>query len=142
MKFSPTVWWLIGGLGLLVIEFFTPFQVAGAVGIAAIGVAFLSLVIPWLPGQILLLVLMSGLLFWAARQYFTPKTYRDPLSRQDRARTVQAIVPGQLGRVSMGGTTWNARCTLPDVTIDPEQEVLVVGRDGNILNVMPMNLIQ
>ncbi|WP_218082251.1 NfeD family protein [Anthocerotibacter panamensis] len=142
MNLSPALIWLLLGVALWVLEALTPAQVAGAAGTAALMVALLSPVLPGWPVQFFVFAVFSGVLVWAARRFLSAKGYRDPLEQEERGRAVTAIVPGQAGRVSMGGTTWNARCELPGVTVSPGEEVFIVRREGTTLVVMPMNILK
>jgi len=142
MKLSAPMIWAFLGLALWLVELLTPLQVAGALGTAALGVALLSLVIPGWPLQFSIFLVSSAVLIWAARRYLTPKDYRDPLDQQQSGKVVLAITDGQLGRVAMGGTTWNAKSQIRGLAIPAGDEVLVVERDGNTLIVVPMHLLE
>ncbi|MEM9772406.1 MAG: NfeD family protein, partial [Cyanobacteria bacterium P01_D01_bin.73] len=57
--------WLLIGLGLLAIELVVPTAfVSTVMGVAALGVAALSLVFPWVAGQIMVWMLLSSGLAW------------------------------------------------------------------------------
>jgi membrane protein implicated in regulation of membrane protease activity len=136
--------WLAFGLLLVASELFLPGLVAGPTGVAALGAALLAY---WgLPAwaQLLAWVLLSIALILLSRRLVPkgPAQLEDILKESREARAVTAIPPGKQGRVSYLGSTWNAKCSIPDVEIQPGQEVYVVDRKGNTLIVMPTQLLE
>jgi hypothetical protein len=55
-------------------------------------------------------------------------------------RVVKKIKPDRPGQVSFGSTTWKAQSTVPlEQPIEKQQTVIIVGRQGNTLLVLPPN---
>lgn len=104
-------------------------------GISAFLVAAISLVVPHLGLQVLLWMVFSLLLVFLTRRWL-PKRSHYALRDATEARTLTEIAPGQTGRVIFEGNSWQARCE-SDRAILPDRKVLVVGREGNTLIVLP-----
>ncbi|MDV3353417.1 NfeD family protein [Leptothoe sp. ISB3NOV94-8A] len=108
-----------------------------ALGVSAIAVGVLVMLLPiafsW---QVALWMVLSMLLFWALRR-FSPRRQPPALMDSTEARTITSIPAGQSGRVIYEGNSWPACCSDQDVAIATNQTVIVVGRQGNTLIVMP-----
>ncbi|MFG6106229.1 NfeD family protein [Leptothoe sp. EHU-05/26/07-4] len=108
-----------------------------ALGVSAIAVGLLVMLLPiafsW---QVALWMVLSMLLFWALRR-FSPRRQPPALMDSTEARTITSIPAGQSGRVIYEGNSWPACCSDQDVAIATNQTVIVVGRQGNTLIVMP-----
>ncbi len=136
-----TMWlfWLVIGLSLIGAELFIPGLVAGSMGTAALiasALAWLSWPV-WSQGLIWL-GLSSGFAMLSRR--LVPKTSTQ-IEDDKEARAVSFIPAGQVGRAAYLGSTWNARCSIPDVDIREGQDLFIVERKGNTLIVMPASLL-
>lgn len=133
---NPALLWLIAGAILCFLEFITPTAfVEMAMGISAFIVAIISFALPHLGLQVLLWMVLSLLLVFLTR-WLLPKRSHYTLRDATEARTLTEIAPGQTGRVIFEGNSWQARCE-SDIPILPDRKVLVVGREGNTLIVIP-----
>ncbi|WP_121970089.1 NfeD family protein [Leptolyngbya sp. BC1307] len=130
--------WVIIGAVLCAMEILLPTAfIESALGVSAFIVALLTTVVPSLNYQIALWMLLSVVIFWALKR-FIPNRTAPALRDATEARTTTAIPPGQSGRVIYEGNSWQARCSDDQVSIDPDQEVFVVERQGNTLIVIPL----
>jgi membrane protein implicated in regulation of membrane protease activity len=135
-QMNPTFFWLMAGAILCFLEVITPTAfVEMAMGISAFLVAIISLVLPHLGLQVVLWMVFSLLLVFLTRR-FLPKRSHYAIRDSTEARTLTEIAPGQTGRVIFEGNSWQARSE-SDVPILPDRKVLVVGREGNTLLVIP-----
>jgi membrane protein implicated in regulation of membrane protease activity len=134
------VFWLILGLVLITAELFLAELVAGSLGVAALIVAVLAwLQLPsWV--QVLVWAGLSPVFLLLARRWIPQKDQRE-LQESREARALGAILPGQKGRVVYLGSTWPARCSLPNLAIEDNQDLYVVERQGNTLVVIPAHLL-
>ncbi len=127
------------GVALCVMELMIPTAfLESALGVSAIVVGFLTMLLPavnfsW---QVALWMVLSLLMFWALRR-FSPRRQPPTLMDSTEARTITSIPPGQSGRVMYEGNSWPACCSDREVAIATNQTVIVVGRQGNTLIVMP-----
>ncbi|MFS8886537.1 NfeD family protein [Synechococcus sp. H70.2] len=139
------VWpWIVLGLVLIASELFLPGLVAGPVGLAALGAALLA---HWgwpVWAQFLAWIGLSlGLIILSRRLLPSPSTQLEDLLKESReARAVTAIPPGERGRVSYLGSIWNAKCSIPNLAIQPGQELYVIEREGNTLIVVPAQMLE
>jgi membrane protein implicated in regulation of membrane protease activity len=118
-------------------ELFLPTAfVEATLGISALLVSAIALVIPSLSIQIGLWLVLSAVTVWGLR-YFVPKRTPYTLAASTEARTLTAIAPGETGRVIYEGNSWQARCEDLGAAIEVNQRVIVVGRRGNTLLVVP-----
>lgn len=135
-RMNPTFLWLIAGAILCFLELVTPTAfVEMAMGISAFLVALLSFAIPYFGLQVVLWMVFSVLLVFLTRRLL-PKRSHYTLREATEARTLTEITPGQTGRVIFEGNSWQARCD-SDMPILPDRKVLVIGREGNTLIVIP-----
>lgn len=98
----------------------------------------------WVPSsaiQFFLFAVLSGIFVVLSRR-LVPKASRnlDNPYYQAQAVVTTDILPGSTGRIALQGSTWNACCELPDSKIRAGQKVMVVGREGTVLKVMPLDL--
>jgi membrane protein implicated in regulation of membrane protease activity len=133
-----TTWFWIGvGLSLCVLELIFPTAFVELVmGLSAILVAFVSLLLPHFGLQVLLWMVVSLVSVLLVRRYLprkVPKILQESLD----ATTLTAIAPGEKGRVLHEGSPWAARCEDTGAAIAPQTKVIVVGREGTTLVVMP-----
>lgn len=131
---SQTLWLLLG-ISLCLVEAVIPTAfVALVLGLSALMVAIVA---QWFPLnlQVLLWIGLSLLGVWISRGFVRP--HRDAKWDAKEGETLTEILPGQVGRVLYEGNSWAARCEDPEVTIPAHQSVLVVGRKGTTLLVLP-----
>lgn len=138
-QMNPALLWLIAGAILCFLELITPTAfVEIAMGISAFIVALLSFALPNFGLQVLLWMVFSLLLVFLTRRLL-PKRAHYTLQDATEACTLTEIAPGKTGRVIFEGNSWQARCD-SDIPILPDQKVLVIGREGNTLIVIPEQL--
>lgn len=135
---SLAIFWILLGVALCVMELMIPTAfLESALGVSAIAVGVLVMLLPiafsW---QVALWMVLSMLMFWALRR-FSPRRQPPALMDSTEARTITSIPAGQSGRVIYEGNSWPACCSDRDVAIATNQTVIVVGRQGNTLIVMP-----
>lgn len=141
MVLTPTLIWLIAGALLCLIELFLPTAfVAFMMGLSAFAVAGLSLVLPYLSWQVALWMVFSTACVVLSRR-FLPKQVARAIEDAKEAETLTEIPAGQAGRVLYEGNSWRARCSDESITIAPHQTVIVVGRQGTTLIIMPEQLL-
>jgi len=141
MAFSPTVLWLLIGVGFCLVELLLPTAfISSVMGVSALIVALISLVLPQLSWQIILWMIISVALVVLVQRW-VPKQKASSLMDDVEAETLTEILPGKMGRVLYEGNSWQARCGDESLAIAPQQKVYVVGRKGNTLLIMPENLL-
>lgn len=134
---SPFWIWCIVAVILFLMEFFLPTAfVEATLGISALIVAFASLLIPSFPLQVVLWIGLSVVVVFLMRRY-QPKRTAPVLKEAAEAQTLTQILPGETGRVLYDGISWQARCDDPQMAIDEQQRVIIIGRQGTTLIVMP-----
>ncbi len=141
MLLNPTIFWLLIGLLLCLMEFFVPTAFVELVmGLSAFIVAGVSLIVPYANLQVLLWMILSISAVIAVRRLFPD---REVASIEDarEAETLTEILPDQTGRVLYEGISWQARSDGIEMTIAPHQRVIVIGREGNTLIVIPEKLL-
>ncbi|MGK7951627.1 MAG: NfeD family protein [Xenococcaceae cyanobacterium] len=140
---SPTILWIIAGAVLCLMEFVFPTAfVAFMMGISALIVAAISLVLTQFNLLVALWLIISTLLIFLSRRFFTPKRKRANLGDADEGETLTAIAPGKTGRVLYEGNSWQAKCADPTIAIAIYEPVYIVGRKGTTLIVLPVNLLE
>lgn len=132
------IFWILLGVALCVMELMIPTAfLESALGVSAIAVGLLTMVLSmtfnW---QVALWMVLSLLMFWALRR-FSPRQQPPALMDSTEARTITSIPPGENGRVMYEGNSWPACCSDRDMAIATGQTVIVIGRQGNTLIVMP-----
>ena len=139
---NSAIFWILLGVALCGMELMIPTAfLESALGVSAIAVGLLLMVLSVpLSWQIALWMAFSLVLFWALRR-FAPRRQPPALMDSTEARTITSIPPGQSGRVMYEGNSWPACCSDRDVAIATDQTVIVVGRQGNTLIVMPESAI-
>ncbi|MEM7063769.1 MAG: NfeD family protein [Cyanobacteria bacterium P01_B01_bin.77] len=133
------IFWILLGVALCVMELMIPTAfLESALGVSAIVVGLLVMVLPLMAfsWQVALWMVLSMLMFWALRR-FAPRRQPPALMDATEARTITSIPPGSSGRVMYEGNSWPACCSDRDLEIATNQTVIVVGRQGNTLIVMP-----
>lgn len=132
-----TVFWICIGLALCVMELVIPSAfLESALGVSALLTGLLSLWVGDFSLQIVIWMGLSLLVFWVLKR-LVPKQTAPTLRESTSARTLTSIPQGQPGRVMYEGSSWQARCSDEGLAIAPDQSVLVVGRQGNTLIVLP-----
>ncbi len=135
---NPAYVWAIAGLVLCLMEIFIPSAfVESALGLSAFAVALVAWFIPVIWVQVVLWLLLSVVLMvWF--QGLARGRRRIEYELDDcNAKTVTAIPQGKTGRVMYEGALWPARAVDPDEAIGADQTVQVVRQKGNLLIVMP-----
>lgn len=139
---SPALFWFIAGVTLCLMELFLPTAfVEATLGISALLVAVVALVVPSLTIQIGLWLVFSVLTLIGLR-YLVPKRTPYTLADATEAKTLTAIAPGETGRVLYEGNSWQARCEDLGTAIGVNQPVIVVGRRGNTLLIIPDRVLE
>jgi len=138
---NPALFWLLLGTAFCLMELFVPTAfVEFTLGFSAFAVALFALVVPQFSLQLALWAVLSVTFIWLLKR-FVPKRTPYALAESTEARTLTAIPCGQTGRVIYEGNSWQARCDDPTVTIAANQPVVVLGRQGNTLFIMPESLL-
>jgi membrane protein implicated in regulation of membrane protease activity len=139
---SLPLFWLIGGVALCVMELFLPSAfVEATLGVSALVVAAISLVVPSFAIQVGIWMGLSLVATWAIHR-FVPKKTPHILADATEARTLTAIPVGKTGRVLYEGNSWQAQCEDSEVAIGADEPVIVVGRRGTTLLIMPERSIR
>ncbi|MFB8798598.1 MAG: NfeD family protein [Microcoleus sp.] len=86
--------------------------------------------------QIFLWLVFSTFFVLATRRLI-PKGKARAIEDAKEAKTLTEIPPGEAGRVIYEGNSWRARCEDCDAAIPANQNVIVVGRKGTTLIVVP-----
>ena len=134
---SLALFWVLVGAALCMMELLVPTEFTeSALGISAFLTALLTPVVPQFEFQVGLWMVFSLALLFLLKRLVPQKTPRI-LMDSTEARTLTSIAPGQPGRVLYEGNSWQARCEDNRLAIAADQPVLVVGRNGNTLLVLP-----
>jgi membrane protein implicated in regulation of membrane protease activity len=130
--------WLIAGTCLCVLELFVPTAlVAMFLGVAAFIMAVLAIILPgWVGLQVAIWIGLSVILAWLGHR-FTPKRSAIDFNHTE-AKALTEILPDRTGRVLYEGVSWRAKCGDGVSSIEPEQQLHVIGREGTTLIVVPM----
>ncbi|MEB3883939.1 NfeD family protein [Lyngbya sp. CCY1209] len=140
MFVNPTLFWLLAGVLLCLMELFLPTAfIEFMMGLSALAVAGISLLVPNVGVQVVLWMILS-LVFALGVRRLLPSRRVSVLEAATEAESLTEILPGQTGRVLCEGVSWRARCE-GEFAIAPQQRVLVVSREGNTLIVVPEKLI-
>jgi membrane protein implicated in regulation of membrane protease activity len=141
MSLNPTILWLLAGAILCLLEFSVPTAfVEFMMGLSAFVVAGISLFIPAFNLQVMLWMILS-LTFVILSRRLIPRRSVSSIEDAMEGETLTEIVPGKTGRVLCDGISWQARCEGCDRVLAAHQRVIVVGREGNTLIVMPEYLL-
>lgn len=139
---SLSLFWLIVGAVLCLMELFLPTAfVEATLGVSALLVSAIALVIPQFSIQIGIWMVLSVLTTWALKQFVPSQRTPYTLAESTEARTLTAIAPGKTGRVLYEGNSWQARCEDTEALLAADEPVIVVGRKGNTLLIMPEHSI-
>jgi membrane protein implicated in regulation of membrane protease activity len=141
MLVNPTIFWLVAGVLLCLMELFVPTAfVELMMGFSALIVAGVSLIVPYTNLQVLLWMILSVGSIVGLRRLL-PNRRVATIEDAREAETLTEILPGQAGRVLYEGISWRARSDGSEIAIDPHQRVIVIGREGNTLIVIPEKLL-
>lgn len=142
LKFSPSVFWLVAGSLLCLVEVTVPTAfTAFMMGLSAFLVALVARFAPThLALQVALWMGFSTALVFLTHRLM-PKRKVSAIQDATEAQTLTEILPGQTGRVLYEGNSWRASCGEPTLAIAPNKKVYVVGRQGTTLIVMPEHLL-
>jgi membrane protein implicated in regulation of membrane protease activity len=128
------IWFLIGiALCLLEAVFPTAF-VALVAGVSALIVAFLPIALP-IGVEVALWIVLSALGIWASRGLVDRQAPQQFDAKEGKMLT--DLIPGEFARVLYEGNSWKACCEDPTLAIAAHERVLVVGRQGTTLMVLP-----
>jgi membrane protein implicated in regulation of membrane protease activity len=142
MEISSSGWWAIIGITLCAIELLVPTAfIAVCMGVSALLVAFVALGLPtWTGLQIALWMLLSiGLVIWGYR--LNQQRSSRKIQESTTAEALTAMMPNQTGRVLYEGASWSAKCADGVESIAAQEKLQVVGREGNMLVVLPTRLL-
>ncbi|MDG2989446.1 NfeD family protein [Candidatus Synechococcus calcipolaris G9] len=134
---DPFWLWIILGAVLCFLEVIFPTAfVEMMLGLSAFVIAFVSLLIPYFPLQVVLWLILAVMLIYVGRR-FMPRRGDRLLQDAVEAETLTAIAPGGHGRVLYEGNSWQARCDDPYLEIPQSKKVFVLRREGTTLIIMP-----
>lgn len=135
--------WLVSALLLLALELtsinFDGLMLAACAGLVLSVLTALISVPPLLQvGLFVGLTLLgtAGVSRWGAHR--NPAISGQHL-QDDHARVIEAIPAGGSGRVRWHGQSWAAVSLDPEISLHRDEQVLVMGRDGTHLQVMPQS---
>jgi membrane protein implicated in regulation of membrane protease activity len=125
---------------LCLLELFVPTAfTAVCMGASALLVSLLALALPSAFGlQIFVWLLGSGGLAAIGYRLNRQRT-SSTIRSATEAEALTAMMPNQTGRVLYEGSSWRARSAEGAEPIAPQDQLYVVGREGNLLIVMPMH---
>lgn len=145
-SFDPHWVWIVIGLVLAALEMLVPGVYLIWLAIAAILTGILTFGLDLgLPSQVIIFVSLSLIAAFSAKRFLrdSPIVSSDPLLNQRGSRLVgetgllTVAIDGGTGRVKHGDSEWLARG--PDM--EAGTRVRIVGSDGAILLVEPVNLL-
>jgi len=145
MELDAQYWWLIIGVGLIILEIFTPsfFAASMAIGaFAAAGVAYFDASLAWQMGVFSAIGLVSIFFVrpFATKYLYTVddvKTNADALIGR-KGTMLQAIESDiNYGRVAIDGDEWQCKAAI-NQTIASGTKVIVTERESIILTVEPI----
>ncbi|MEO0409106.1 MAG: NfeD family protein [Cyanobacteria bacterium P01_A01_bin.135] len=132
---SHLLWLVAGVLGLL-LGVTTGKLVIAALGLAAVITSIVALTVFSLVLQVIIWAILATVLAIELKD-LAPAPVKKDVRPPPHGKVLRPIYPGQTGEVAYQGTTWKARCQVPDAVLEMEQPVQIVGREGNTLWVMP-----
>ena len=137
---SPLIWLLVAGV-LLVVELVQPSFDGLMFGVfAGLVVSVLTALLPlqvWIQIFLFSLITVLGTLWlsrWSAQR--NPRPGRR-LLKDNTAEVLATIQPGGEGRVRWHGQSWAACSMDVETRLQPGDRVLVMGREGTRLQVLP-----
>lgn len=140
--FSPAVWWVLVGIGLMICEFALPGLILFFFGLGALLTGLLVAFIPMsLTVQLAIFGVASLVFLFGLRRLLKPIfTGRTSASSQDalsetlageEGTVTESIAPGAPGKVKLHGTDWKAE----------SEEALEAGRSVVVVNQRSLTLI-
>ncbi len=128
------IWFLIGVALCILEEVYPTSFIALVAGVSALIVAFIA---QWVPVsvQIILWLILSGLGVWFSRGLVKQRAAQQFDARE--GTMITDLTPGETARVLYEGNSWAVRCEDPTIAITAGENVLVVGRRGTTLLVLP-----
>ena len=140
IEISPSGVWLLVGAGLCVLELFVPTAfIAVCMGMSALLVSLVALVLPSAFGLQILVWLLGTCGSIAIGYRLNKQRTSNTIRSATEAEALTAMMPNQTGRVLYEGSSWRARCVEGAEPVAPQDKLYVVGREGNLLIVMPMH---
>ena len=141
----PLAWLLLAGL-LLAIELSHPsfdgLMVAVLGGLILSVLTALAPVPIWLQFSLFLLITVTGTVWlsrWSSGRTPSPSRHR---LNGDMAEVLGSISPGGEGRVRWHGQSWAASSLDLERPLAPGDQVLVMGREGTHLQVLPITALR
>jgi membrane protein implicated in regulation of membrane protease activity len=140
IEISPSGLWLIIGTGLCLLELLVPTAfTAVCMGVSALVVSLVALAIPSSVGLQILIWILGSCGLVAIGYQINKKRTASSIKESTEAEALTAMIPNQTGRVLYEGSSWRAKCADGAESIEPQDKLYVVGREGNLLIVMPMH---
>lgn len=140
IELSPSGLWLIVSAGLCLLELMVPTAfTAVCMGVSALLVSLLALVLPSSLGLQISIWILGSCGFVALGYQLDKERISSKIQASTEAEALTAIVSNQTGRVLYEGSSWRAKCVEGTQPIEPQTKLYVVGREGNLLVVMPMH---
>lgn len=128
--------WVLLGTGLLVVEMLTGTFFLLFLSLGAFSASLAALFgMDSIPLQIFINSLVACGGFFLLKKPLQRKLLKSVSVQIDQGQIVrieQSLAPGQNTRVNYQGTTWEAR-NLDNVTLNPNDEAIIVGTQGHIL---------
>ena len=139
---SPTIFWLLAGAALCLMELFVPTAfIIFMMGLSAFAVGVVSLIVPVVSVQVALWMVLSVAFIFSLRRLL-PKVKVATLSDAQEVETLTEIPAGEAGRVLYEGNSWRAKCEDETLAIPANQRAIVIRREGNTLFIMPEKLLR
>lgn len=140
---APPLLWFLSAAGLLLLSL-SGVDNDGLLLVAGLCGLLLSLVVialPWLPPLVQVLVFVALVVggyallrHWARRQRERPVAVS---AAAERAEVISGFDRDSQGRVRWQGQSWAAVNLAPETALPAGTEVMVMGRDGTCLQVLP-----
>jgi len=140
MQMTP-VYWLILGIGLIVLEVMTPGLVSLFFGLAALTVALLAWLLPLSPGLQWLIFSVLSVGYILLLRKSVKKVFNGDKEVSERmnddftgrlAVVAEAVAPNKPGRVEFNGCNWTAEA---EADIPTGRSVRIVGKNNLTLKV-------
>jgi membrane protein implicated in regulation of membrane protease activity len=140
IEISPSGLWLIFGAGLCLLELFVPTAfTAVCMGVSALLVSLLALTLPSAFGLQIFVWLLGSCGLAAIGYRLNKQRTSSTIRSATEAEALTSMMPNETGRVLYEGSSWRARCAEGSEPVAPQDKLYVVGREGNLLIVMPMH---
>jgi membrane protein implicated in regulation of membrane protease activity len=140
IELSPSGLWLIVAAGLCLLELIVPTAfTAVCMGVSALLVSLLALVLPSSLGLQISIWILGSCGLVAVGYQVNQERISSKIQVSTEAEALTAIMSNQTGRVLYEGSSWRAKCAEGIEPIEPQAKLYVVGREGNLLIVMPMH---